>query len=85
MIIVGCGVPALVGTVSGLLCAFTMIPPFIVTLGMSMIVWTTTLCTLSGETIFRDIRQFIDLKIMAFIPLPDYAFPAIIWIYATGK
>ena len=79
MIIVGCGVPALVGTVSGLLCAFTMIPPFIVTLGMSMIVWTTTLCTLSGETIFRDIRQFIDLKIMAFIPLPDYAFPAIIW------
>ena len=79
MIIVGCIVPALVGTVSGLLCAFTMIPPFIVTLGMSMIVWTTTLCTLSGETIFRDIRQFIDLKIMAFIPLPDYAFPAIIW------
>jgi ribose transport system permease protein len=56
-----------------------MIPPFIVTLGMSMIVWTTTLCTLSGETIFRDVRQFIDLNIMAFIPLPDYAFPAIIW------
>ena len=83
MIIVGCVVPALVWTISGLLCAFTMIPPFIVTLGMSMIVWTTTLCTLSGETIFRDVRQFIDSNIMAFIPLPDYAFPAIIWILST--
>lgn len=83
MIIVGCVVPALVGTINGLLCAFTMIPPFIVTLGMSMIVWTTTLCTLSGETIFRDVRQFIDSNIMAFIPLPDYAFPAIIWILSA--
>jgi len=80
MIIIACIVPALVGTISGIICAFTMIPPFIVTLGMSMIAWTTTLCTLSGETIFHDIKQFIDSNIMAFIPLPDYAFPAIIWI-----
>jgi ribose transport system permease protein len=83
MIMIGCAIPALIGSANGILCAFTRIPPFIVTLGMSMIVWTATFCTLSGETIFQDIRGFIDSKIMSFVPLPEYTFPAIIWILSA--
>lgn len=85
MMIVGSAAPAAVGLANGLLCAFTRVPPFIVTLAMSMIVKAITLGGIQpGATVFEDVQIFVDTGIMGSLPIRGQMFPVIIWIVSSS-
>jgi ribose transport system permease protein len=81
MIVVGALTPAFVGLINGLFCAFTAVPPFIITLGMSMIVWAFILGGIQpGATVFEDLQIFINTKVMASLPVHELIFPILVWV-----
>ncbi|MCK5094292.1 MAG: ABC transporter permease [Spirochaetes bacterium] len=85
MMIVGSMAPAAVGLTNGLFCAFTRVPPFIVTLAMSMIVKAITLGGIQpGATVFEDVQIFVNTRIMGSLPIRDQMFPVIIWIVSAA-
>jgi len=79
--LIGITAPTFVGFINGQLVSRTMVPPFIVTLATSMIIWSTNLVAVGAHaTVFYQIQEYIN-NIMAFIPLVGaQAFPAIVWI-----
>ena len=85
MMVVGATTPAFVGLSNGLLVAYTGVPPFIITLAMSMIVKAITLGGIQpGATVFEDVQIFINTRIMGGIPLRDQTFTIIVWVLATA-
>ncbi len=79
---IGITAPTVVGFLNGQLVARTMVPPFIVTLATSMIIWSTNLAAVGAHaTVFYEIQEYIN-NIMSFIPIVGaQAFPAIVWIF----
>jgi ribose transport system permease protein len=85
MMVVGATTPAAVGLVNGLFSAYTGVPPFIITLAMSMVVRAITLGGIQpGATVFEDVQIFINTKIMGHIPIRDQTFTIIVWVLATA-
>ena len=63
--------PIIVGFINGSLCAYTRIPPFIVTLGMMMILASVKLAVIGTHaTEFPEIQSFF-FRLMAYIPSVD--------------
>ena len=85
MMVVGATTPAAVGLVNGLFSAYTGVPPFIVTLAMSMVVRAITLGGIQpGATVFEDVQIFINTRIMGHIPIRDQTFTVIVWVLGTA-
>ncbi|UCF98185.1 MAG: ABC transporter permease [Spirochaetaceae bacterium] len=84
VMILGLLAPTLIGFINGQIVARTRVPPFIVTLGMSLIVWSINLAAVGAHaTVFYDIQVFID-KYTGFLSfLGANSFPAVVWIIAT--
>ena len=82
--VVGIAAAAFVGFINGLLCAYTKVPPFIVTLSTMMMVYAASLAAIGTHaTVFYEIQDFFN-ELMAFIPFfGAQAFPALVWILCT--
>lgn len=76
--------PTIVGLINGLLCAYTRIPPFIVTLGTMMIVFSINIAAIGTHaTEFPEVQNFF-INLMTKIPFFDKrAFPIVIWVIVS--
>lgn len=81
VMLVGLAAPTLTGFASGQIVARTRVPPFIVTLGMSLIIWSVNLAAVSAHaTVFDTVQAFIDRRTGFLSFLGANSIPAVVWI-----
>jgi ribose transport system permease protein len=84
VMLLGLIAPTVTGFASGQIVARTKVPPFIVTLAMSLIVWSINLAAVSAHaTVFDTVQAFIDRYTGFLAFLRANSIPAVVWIVFT--